>query len=261
MNHVAVMGTSRSGTTALVQLLNGSPHLAIGMERYKFRLAKRPQADEVRALFEPERFLDFQEEDTNIIPGPDQRFAALYEDIERKLAAGSVRWIGDKMSPSRVYLQTLEAAFPDLHIIFIMRDVLNVAASYVRRALNPADKNWPSDRRHNVALKDWLQGLNLALAIAERSPERLHVVTYESLYGGDRATLEGMAAFLGVPIDDAFEERYEEILAAAENVAGKEFPLSDADVREMAAGRDPVAERKVLDLAAAHRLRSGHPHG
>jgi Sulfotransferase family len=69
LKYCFVFGCPRSGTTAVVRLLQAHPRVVIGMERHKFLLSRRrDRAKFGPALFEPERFFDFRPGDTNVNP-------------------------------------------------------------------------------------------------------------------------------------------------------------------------------------------------
>lgn len=78
-----------------MDLLNAHLQVGIGMERYKTRYFER-DVDRVRDLFTFERFFDFREGDTNIVPSAAQRWANFYDSIRHKMDDGSLSVIGDK---------------------------------------------------------------------------------------------------------------------------------------------------------------------
>jgi hypothetical protein len=185
-----VCGVGRSGTTALTTLLNGHPRVCIGIERYKYLFVReQPVSAE---LFTKERFFDFKSEETNIWPSHNsytEIFPYMYSKWDR------ARILGDKIPHLFAVLPHTFAAFPDAKIIYIVRNIEDVAASWVARAEKPDDQ-W--SRGFDEAIRAWNRGNTLILRHAARAPESVLVVSYERLFGGSPGELLRLCRFLAI---------------------------------------------------------------
>ncbi|MDP3966842.1 MAG: sulfotransferase, partial [Nocardioides sp.] len=131
-------GLGRSGTTALTELFDAHPGIAIGMERYKHVLYEPEGPGLTPDHFTRERFFDFSDDLTNIRPDVHQRWHDFYAGLEEKWE--TTAYVGDKITHLR--LPRLWDCLPDARFVCIIRDVRSVAASWEARATNPADTAW-----------------------------------------------------------------------------------------------------------------------
>ena len=185
MKFIFVVGCPRSGTTALARLLNGSPDIVIGIERYQkvaFTSGLTP------ALFEYDRFFTIEEGDTHYESLDD--FDKSYVTLREKYKGTKTH--GDKIPPLFRAYDSVNSAFPDVGFIFIVRNLIDVANSYMHRFENPKD---PWKRDFKRAVKDWNQSLALTTT-ALANGIRIHVVSYERLFAdGAQDVIEGVFNF------------------------------------------------------------------
>ena len=186
-----VCGTPRSGTTALANLLNTSPHIVIGVERYSqlLTLYAGGEPDSVRDmihdLFTRERLLgDRLPGDTKPFP-PSERDAAL-----AKWATAA--YVGDKVPQIYKRLTTLSEACPDARFIYIVRNPYSVASSWQRRADNK-DDSWPAKNGFANGVKAWNESLGFALLAIETLDGRFAAVQYEKMFRRPHATRQYLA--------------------------------------------------------------------
>ena len=192
-----VCGVGRSGTSVLAGVLNAHPHVCIGLERYKFRCysGSRLGPD----LFEKDRFFDFQEDDTNIVPEANVAFAELYASLRQKWDLAQI--VGDKIPHAFFRMDEIETAYPKVRFLYILRDIEAVAASWNARALNEQDRGWPRDHDYRKTVKVWNAGNKHVLEKLTRCPHRIQVVDYDRGFSGQPAELERVCSFLELPID------------------------------------------------------------
>lgn len=206
-----VAGCSRSGTTSLVRLLNSHPAVAIGMERYKHAFDELWPHQFNVGLFSQQRFFDFRATDTNVTPDSDNRWSRFYERLGQKLEAGVVTVMGDKVPARLGVLETISRNFPECRIIFIFRDLQEVARSYGRRAQDPNDTDWPSWRSAEFAVRDWHRGFRAMDAhIARHGQCHVFVVRYEDLFGDDRPLVKALFSFLSLQPSQSVWDYYAE---------------------------------------------------
>lgn len=141
-----VAGCGRSGTTALVRLLNRHPDLAIGNERYSYRAQGGTLSPE---LFETERFRDFRPGDT-FYKNYDGN--AEHEPMLHRYHAARV--VGDKV-PTLFYKLDQLDRFPGVRMIFILREPFAVAQSFVGRLRNRHNQHWPEGHDHRAGVREF----------------------------------------------------------------------------------------------------------
>ncbi len=220
MRHLFVAGCPRSGTSALTFLLNEHPQLAIGFERYK-RL--RAQLDPFH--FTPQQFFSPVAAETDI------RGALLYERLRARWEEGSVRLIGDKVPLYTRVLPRLLERFPGACVLVLVRDPLDVARSFDRRAADPGDW-WPAENDHTLALSMWNDAL-AAVREVDAQHERVALLPYEPLFSGDQQWLEMLLDFLEAPLTSGLQAEYRR-LATQRHVRAVEG--SAEDLREYVEG-------------------------
>jgi hypothetical protein len=170
----------------------------MGRERYAWRF--KTETEFAPALFKKRRFcLEYSPEDSHhTLLQP--YYAELYARFDQCL------YVGDKLpNLYRRYRYVLET-FPNCHIIYMARNVFDVAASFDRRARQSARKLesdptadparlWPVDRDWRRAVEEWNESVVQTSAVSEST--KLLVVDYDRLYA-DQALLEKLLAFLGL---------------------------------------------------------------
>jgi hypothetical protein len=179
-----VCGCPRSGTTALAQVLNVHPRICIGIERYKAIAIGRRGAEFGPELFTLERFSDIREDDTNI-KRENERLLRKFDGRH------PIQVIGDKTPRLYVRLPFLRERFPGSSLVFILRDPMEVARSWQKRADDPKD-HWPAEHGMDKALTEWVKSVE---AMAAALP----------IWGED-ATVIDYARFFNVPTPTALSE-------------------------------------------------------
>lgn len=251
-----VTGCPRSGTTALVRLLNTHPQVAIGVERFTRRLLDTGRLE--RELFDPERFERFQKGDGNRVS---------FDSAATKTAvakASHAEVIGDK-SPNPAEVFKAAKAIGDVSLVVVLREPQAVARSFQVRAdrarqSNEAAQYWPATRDFRQGIREFNGAIAATLSFVteiEADSElkkriRLKIVEYESMFR-DRAKALDLFAFLGVDGHDA--ERLDALYTEAENLTSrtKKTPLIDTIVALKAKHRDYA---RALELVQRPGRRS-----
>jgi len=171
-----VAGAPRSGTTAIVNLLNCHQRILLLKERYS-RLLLREQAL-LPAHFAEQRMFTFEEGDSfynAIAPEtPDSKLRARHPNAA---------YIGDKIPKLYEHMDWIAQNFDEATLIFMSRNIFDVAASYNRRARDPDDKRWPVAQDFRVAIQDWNTS-NQALMKAAKVHSNINFigVDYETIF-------------------------------------------------------------------------------
>jgi hypothetical protein len=258
--HLFIAGCPRSGTSALVGLLNEHPHVALGFERYK----------RVRAQLDPHHFTPGQFF-APVLAETDIRGELLYARLRARWERGEVSVTGDKVPLyTRVLPQLLER-FPGARVAVLVRDPLAVARSFARRAADPEDW-WPAENDHRLAVKMWNEALAAVRAVdgqwagkgKEKAPTRgaegAALLPYEALLSGDEQWLEWLLDFAGLPWSTRVRDEYRRLAdrwsgrastQPESDAGGRVGPGvgADAEVRA-AAGTDGDAE--LANYVQAH---------
>lgn len=206
-----ICGCPRSGTTALWEIVSSHERIALGCERYN-NLYQKFEIE--RDLFDEHRFFDIRKGDT------------FYESIYEKAGNpaivnnflnlpkyyNSCLYYGDKFPFLYDYYSLIYTKFPNCKIIFIIRNIFDVANSYLRMAMNGMTL-WPKTRNAKVAIKEW--NSSLQSTIGYRHKLHIHIVRYENLFY-KREDFEDLFKFLDLDITNSVIETYKKVLNQAE---------------------------------------------
>jgi hypothetical protein len=224
---VFVVGTARSGTTAMVRLLNSHSRICIGMERFKY--VKKLKGNE----FDKKRFFSFSPEETNILPTKNGAWKQFYADLESRFDQSKV--VGDKFGTKPGIFKQIRSVYPEARFIHIVRSIDRVAASWNVRAANKKD-HWPPNADYRAAVPRWNMANREALEAIDHGL-LVTVIDYEKFYS-NQSDIDGLLEFLTVTTDSSFLENYKASCGFfTDNVLGKELkrlPGEEAYIAEHA---------------------------
>ena len=180
--NVFVSGVARSGTSALVSVLNTNPGFLIGMERYFFPIRRCEITPE---HFKRARFLDVQEGDTH---------AKNLSMAQQGEAFRQARYVGDKFPLLYQNFDYIFETFPEARHIYIVRNPLSVAESYDARERNPEDK-WR--KSWDIGLREWNDSVRAIAGLTEAQAARFHFVQYEDFFA-DSARMNALFRAFGL---------------------------------------------------------------
>ncbi len=206
-----ISGCARTGTTEIVNILNQLPSVAVGMERYKGIANQHRIRDYNPQLYCSNRFFDFREGETNLLPrSPVWR--EFYGKLEEKFRNRTVQYVGDKLPfMFRMYRQ-VEDEFPAPKWIMMLRDPVAVAASYDVRA-RTSDDAWPESHDCRMSVRHWNESVEAIEAMTSELPGRVFVCEYERFYSGDMSYLETLVRFLDLPMSGRLVNHYKSATA------------------------------------------------
>lgn len=255
-----IAGCQRSGTTALVQLLNQDERFVIGRERFKYcRSEITPEH------FREEHFFSPQERETNY------RVEKFYEPLRSRWRAGGVRYIGDKVPFYYKDLFYLAETFPDCKILFLIRDLEGVAASHNARAANPKDKVWKPRRRRGVAgwlglgpetetvdyrraAHDWTESLvRFDEFVSAGHEDQIFPVHYERFFAGEQSYLDALYDFLELPVTPKARRAFLTVTKDWEARSRRPTLLTPQMTQYLASRRDRALEASCLALCPEPR--------
>jgi hypothetical protein len=166
-----------------------------------------------------------------------------------------VRYVGDKVPHTRSIVLALTRNFPNARFVFIYRDLERVASSYCRRARDPNDP-WPPEATCALAVEHWHEAFASGDAVtAALGEDRLFVVKFEQLFGGDRRVVEAMFDWLGVDCRIGAIRTFENQIADWKHLRSRPLALT---VEERRFVNSAIDHRRLerYDALAAARLRS-----
>lgn len=202
-----VSGTGRSGTSALVNVLNSHPKMLIGQERFFWKFRREEISPE---LFEKVRFLDVRRpEDTHNHAGLKQIGEAPSVRFDNAI------YIGDKFPSLFRHFDYILPMFPDAKHLYIVRNPLSVIESYDVRYQDPSD-SW------SLTWKDGMDAWNESVRKVARLPDQnmknFLLIEYEELFKSvDRLN----ALFRQLKLDPLDNEKLQSFVAKFEALNNK----------------------------------------
>ena len=227
--HLIVSGVARSGTTALAELLNSHEQVGIGIERFKFQFLLHSNYS--AGLFRRDRFFDFRDEDTNLIPAKRPHWQGVYDAIAAKW--DQARVIGDKVPDMTPVLPAFLAANPDFRLIFILRNLKDVGLSWQARADKPRDA-WPVAKGFAAACESWAaqyRQMQELLGDADLR-QRTLLLDYDRMFEADSPAEAAILSFLGLPPSAGFHQTFRRHMVFTQKRArrSRENKVPDAHV-------------------------------
>lgn len=216
-NMVFICGCARSGTSALWRLMTAHSKVAIGLERYIERCTDT-KFDMTPELFEKERFYTLKRGDTHfksIEKGGQGEYYAQLKD-----RYNDCTHFGDKTPRLFRYYKDIFKTFPDARILFIYRNIFDVAQSFNTRKQKEGDA-W--DRGYKAAVKDWNLSMKNTNAFLDQKDERILPISYEELFFG-QFDIEQIFDFLNLENEPSVHKLYQGLRKKAKEIEGKREP-------------------------------------
>jgi hypothetical protein len=230
-----IVGSQRSGTTALASYLNEHPEILVCRERYKYLAPGRITP----SLFTFDRILDFR-------PGETSQSREGHVRILEGKDPARLKWVGDKCPKFVRHLEVLARNNPGARFIVLLRPAGDVAESFQARASDSGDR-WPGSN----GFEDGMQRWNAALAHTRRFVERdrlrsLLIVDYRFFSEPDRfAPL--LSSFLDLELDDRVLAVWRERSARFGERRREKQPLTERQRALVDEQKDHDAERWAFD--------------
>ncbi len=175
MRFLFACGCPRSGTTVLWRLLRAHPKVAMGVERYIDRvIGKRYELD--ASYFSKERFYTYTKGDTHFPDITSAGAGEYYRELEERYDA--CKYYGDKIPPLYEQYDNIFKAFDKVAVVFIFRNIFDVAQSYMKRLAKPDDA-W--DKNVDDAIREWNLSLRSTIE-AKKKGHKIFVLEYEEVF-------------------------------------------------------------------------------
>ena len=179
-----VSGVARSGTSALVSVLNSHPNIFIEMERYYYLMDSEKIS---REHFLKERFIDVRQGDTF-----NNGFASTME--QRLARFDEATFVGDKFPLLYKHFDYIFKEFPEALHVYIVRNPLSVMESYDARFKDNND-NWSKDWA--ASLVEWNDSVTRAARLTSAQRQRFVFLEYEKFFSSTKE-MNKPFDFLGV---------------------------------------------------------------
>lgn len=211
--HLFICGCPQSGTTALWRLMVAHPGIFLGVERYGHLARHRGRIGP--ALFEKQKFFRIE---------PGQTFYSdlagkndYYSDGERRYDEAA--WVGDNIPMLFNDYSGIEANFENAHILFIFRNIIDVAGSYQNRSRSGTANG---NRDYRGAVKDWHRSLKTTRDFLSMQGRRTSVaaVSYEEMFLRE-ADLTPLFDWLGLEYTASVRRHYRFLLSRSRDLDGR----------------------------------------
>ena len=219
MRHLFICGVPRSGTTALATLLGSHEQVVLGIERFKLRYRGGEVSPE---LFAPDRFFAFEEGDTDVGVAKRQ-----LDEPGLRSKYENAAFVGDKYPRLYMCFKQLFPVFPEVKVIYLLRNPVAVAQSWERRAADSGDR-WPSKNDHTLSITEWNLANRLVLR-AIRDKKEILVVNYDRLFDQKLADgeVDRILKYLNLERDESINTSLVSCLNRAKVLAKKRPEVSE----------------------------------
>ena len=179
-SYLFIAGCARSGTTALTRLLNSHEQVYISTENFNF-LFRSKNIDFNKNLFKQPQYLGGL--------------------IKQGKSMGTLNYIGDKFPGYYLDYNYLIDKFIDAKILFIFRNIFDVAQSYKARKIDP-ENDW--GKGVGRAINEWNMSMINTIKQIENGTN-ISVVCYEDIFTNPSTKLIDL---LNLDPSDQFMKNY-----------------------------------------------------
>lgn len=240
--YLFICGCPRSGTTAMWSLLTAAPDIVLGLERYGTRMFASTGGLSPD-LFQAERFFDVRPGDT--FYNDLDAFHPYYRAARTRFADAAA--VGDKLPKLYMRFQALATAFPQSTVVFMLRNIYDVASSYKKRAADPEDATWRRGQGVSAAIDDWTHSIAAFQAFAPTLD--VVPVVYEELFVEGRG-IDALCRHVGLTVTDAVTHQYRNLLARSTQLErDRDRSLTVREVNEICMRAPFGGFRKIVEHA------------
>lgn len=166
-NHIFIAGCARSGTTALTRILNSHDDIYLSTEKFNSIFLNEPNKFD-KSIFKLESF------NKSIVDSQKSR--------------ENLKYIGDKFPGYYRNYKLLFEKFPKAHVLFLFRNIFDVAQSYKARKLDEKNK-WEKGvgraiTEWNISLENTIDSIN--------NGQNISALCYEDILFNPSSKLENI---------------------------------------------------------------------
>ena len=242
-------GSSRSGTTALVDYLNQHEQILLCKERYKY-VCDRVAPEQLTF----ESILDYE-------PGQGRKSGAqtnvpreYHADLVARKNPSTLRWIGDKYPNYVRYLETLWRDNPGAKFIFTYRPIEEVVESHEARSKNLDDPWLGGKDGFEIGIRQWNDSLKRTREFIESAmnPSAL-IISYHDFFYRNEDCVPLISYFLEIDFDESTREAWREMSRRFESNRRRKGTLSNRQAAIIEERKDREAERWILERIAKQK--------
>jgi len=232
LRYLFIVGCSRTGTTALGDILNQDERILLGIERFK-----KVGREISPAHFQREHFFSISESETDVFERVKDA-----DRFQQRWDSGTLEYVGDKNPAFFRVLPRLADQFDGVKIIFMFRDLLPVASSFNVKAYNPRSR-WPIEGDYRRAVLQWHESMR-CLKSFEESEGYVPVfpVEYEKFYSGTLSYFQALYDYLELPVTQEAEAAFRSACAKWQKRSEKPLELTESMIDFLNEQRDQELE-------------------
>ncbi|NOR87728.1 MAG: hypothetical protein GQ527_08980 [Bacteroidales bacterium] len=231
--YLFVGGCPRSGTTRISFIIGAHPEIILGIERYNNILHKK-QFSLTQEHFSNSRFMKVERNDT---------FYQDFLNFKRHLHIPSkwdhAKYIGVKYPIIDEIIDELNHSIGQITVLYIYRDVFDVAESWNRRA--EIGNNWPKTKRYKDAVIKWNESLSSIKDFILKG-ENIICINFNDLLFSEKP-IDEIFNKLGLEISDEVEMELQYARSISNGKKEKKGKLSDTEYQYI----NSHAKHKLFD--------------
>jgi len=135
---------------------------------------------------------------------------------------------------------------PGANVIFIVRNIIDVAASYQKRA---DQGTWSADKDYKTAVAEWRQSIERTLEFTANKDRKIqvHVISYEDLFL-QTADLRPLFERLDLDVAPQVQTQYQILIEKSDQLDARRGDGLTSSKRQYVAVNAPFAEyREILE--------------
>ena len=212
-------GCGRSGTSVLTTIIGAHSQIVLGMERYN-KLCHKKQFSLTKEHFTKERFLKVEVGDTFY---SDFSHFKLHNNIPEKW--DNAKYVGVKYPRIDEIADDLNRSLGNIIIVYIYRDIFEVAESWNRRAAEA--KNWPANKNYTQAVVQWNNSLARTKQLIQKG-KNIICLNYEDLLFTDKP-IDQLFRILDLEMDRKVETQVQSARYRANAIKNKKGNLTQME--------------------------------
>lgn len=204
LNKVFVLGSAKSGTTWVMQMLNGHPEMVVNGEG-GFAWLVAPTIDQTLQSIDKHRAQHANDKPV-VAFAPLDRLLAIRSILDGRLAKyiqssqddlSNLKYVGDKTPQHAVRISMLRQIYPDAKFIHVIRDPRDVATSAWFH-IGRSDHRSKDELIRHFMNEVWPLNVGTARREGPQAPEQYIEVRYEDLLDRESSEVQRLLSFLDV---------------------------------------------------------------
>jgi sulfotransferase family protein len=218
-DYLFVGGCARSGTSVITNIIGAHQKIALGMERYSW-LSKPNSFSLTEDHFTKSRFLNVEEGDTHY---SDIGKFDVHNKIKEKW--GKSVYVGDKNTLADEVFNRITDSLGEIKLIYIYRDIFDVAESWNTRVKIKTD--WDSSNDFRASVIRWNNSMKNIRNYLDQG-ENIVCVSYEDLLFSNKS-INIIFEWLGIEVDSRVIDELQKARANAISIRSSKGILTKSE--------------------------------